>query len=87
MSVSPLETTFRSIIECFEKAVSRWSKNGTVVEILDFPVPSKSRLSLTVDSLVFLSIDATLFMNIAFQIYELVYYLTSMAITLSLLGT
>ncbi len=57
------------------------------MEILDFPVPSKSRLSLTVDSLVFLSIDATLFMKIAFQIYELVYYLTSMAITLSLLGT
>ena len=69
MSVSPLDSTFRSIIECLEKALRRWSKNGTVVEMFDFPVPSRSRLSLTVDSLVFLSIDATLFMMIAFQIY------------------
>ena len=29
-----------------------WSKNGTVVEICEAPVPSRLRLSDTVDSLV-----------------------------------
>jgi hypothetical protein len=37
--------------------------------MFDLPVPSKSRLSLIEDSLVFLSIAATLFIVVAFQIY------------------
>src|SRR3954470_12078377 len=50
MSRSPVLLTSRSIRECRASAVSMWSKNPTPVEMLDSPVPSRSRLSRTLDS-------------------------------------
>ncbi len=52
MSVSPVAVTVRSVSECFANAVSRWSKNGTEVSIVDAPVPSRSRRRSMLDSLV-----------------------------------
>jgi len=52
MWVSPEARTVRSTSECLANAVSRWSKNGTVVSICDVPVPSRSRVSSMLDSLV-----------------------------------
>ena len=59
MSVSPDARTVRSVSECFANAVSRWSKNGTVVSMWLRPVPSRSSSSSTVDSLVARRSDAS----------------------------
>jgi hypothetical protein len=45
--------------ECFDRAVSRWSKNGTEESIVDAPEPSRSSESAMRDSLVSRSRDAT----------------------------
>jgi len=52
MWVSPRAVTSRSTSACFAKAVSMWSKKGTVVAIDDRPVPSRSSRSSMEDSLV-----------------------------------
>ena len=48
--VSPVAVMSRSIIECFDRAVSIWSKNGTLVEMFEVPVPSRLTDTDTVDS-------------------------------------
>ncbi len=58
MSVSPVERTRRSMSECLLKAVSMWSKKGTLVETSDEPVPSRSSESSMLDSLVLRLIEA-----------------------------
>jgi hypothetical protein len=60
MCVSPVALTVRSTRECLAKAVSRWSKKGTVVEMLDLPVPSRFRLNSIDDSEVERLMDAVL---------------------------
>src|SRR5690606_32247144 len=50
--VSPSARTVRSTSACLAKAVSMWSKNGTVVWMSLVPVPSRSRVSSMLDSLV-----------------------------------
>jgi hypothetical protein len=52
MSVSPVAFTLKSMSECLDSEISMWSKNGTVVEMSDWPVPSRLRVSDTLDSLV-----------------------------------
>src|SRR5690606_15399553 len=44
--------TVRSTRACLANAVSRWSKNGTVVWMSLAPVPSRSSVSSMLDSLV-----------------------------------